>query len=152
MKTLLICLCLSTFNFFHGGHIAEYYYQLEGQELSLKFIIEKEELLSFELPDDCDIRAMTALCTSQYLNKLSFIQINGKRVVMELQNSYTEGDHLVIHLSGRINTNTVEEIKIQNKCFYECDPDFRNRIIVNIAHFQKSYLLNPKRNTIKLSI
>ena len=80
MNYLILSLYAWTTLTFHVGHVAEYYYQLDGKHLSLKFVIEKEELLGFKLGNDCDIQKMTALCTTRYLNKHSSIKINGENI------------------------------------------------------------------------
>ncbi len=148
MKYLIICFWLTSL--FHGGHVAEYYYELEGKQLNLKFIIETEVVAGFEFEGDCNFENMTALCMVQYINQHSSIKINGEKLEMELQNSYTEQDHLIIHLKSELNADSINKINIHNRCFYEFDRDFKNRIILDVGLFQKSYLLNRKRNKIKL--
>jgi hypothetical protein len=150
MKYLLIFLCSFTIPVFHGGHVAEYYIQLDGQNLNLKFMIEKGELMNFEFKEECDIKGMTALCTIQYLNKHSSILINDKKIEFEFQNSYSEGDHLIILMHSKWTGDVIKEIAVQNKCFYEFDHDFKNRIILDVGKFQKSYLLNQKQDKIEL--
>ena len=150
MKYLIVCFYFMTGLIFHGGHIAEYYFHLEGQNLYLKFSIEKEELLNFKFNKNCDIQSMTALCTAQYLSEHSSITINGRKVEMELQKSYTKDDHLIIDLKTFWGADPIIEFSIQNNCFYEFDPDFKNRIIMDVAHLQKSYLMNKKQNKIEL--
>ena len=151
MNYLIFCLSVCFSNtFIHVGHVAEYYYQLDGNHLKLKFVIEKEELMNFNFESDCDIENMTALCTAIYLNEHSAIKINDEKIEMELQNSYTEGDHLVLLLNGKWSGRAIKEITIENKCFYEYDRKFKNRIIMDVAQFQKSYLLNRKRDKIEL--
>jgi hypothetical protein len=150
MSYIFISIFFSVATPFHGGHLAEYYYQLDGKSLKLKFVIEKAELTGFEFEDNCDIRNKTALCAARYLNKQLSIKINGKKIEMELQSSYTERDHFIVRLSSEFNGASINEIVIQNQCFYEFDPDFKNRIILDVGRFQKSYLLNRERDKINL--
>lgn len=151
MKYLIFCLTFGFANFFiHGGHIAEYYYQLDGDQINLKFVIEKADLDHFNFAKDCDIENMTALCTAMYLNEHTTLKINKEKVEMELQNSYTEGDHFFVLLKAKLKGDAIKQISIKNKCFYEFDSHFKNRIILVTAQFQKSYLLNRKRNIIRL--
>ena len=44
----------------------------------------------------------------------------------------------------------IQNISIQNQCFYEFDSDYKNRIILNLDQFQKSYLLTNKKHSIYL--
>lgn len=149
MKYLLIFFYSLGAVAFHGGDVAEYHLQLRGQDLTLRFMIDNEELMDFDFDEDCDIESMTALCTVQYLNKHSFIQINGKIVEFELQNSYTEGHHLIILLHSKFKEDVIEEIVIQNQCFYEQNKRFKNRIIMDVDRFQKSYLLSRDHDKIE---
>ena len=150
MNYLLICFYFFFASPLHIGHVAEYYYQLDGKQLNLKFMIEKEELMSFDL-GDCDVRQMTALCAAQYVNKHAFIKINGKDQKFELQNSFVENGHLVVNLSSVVDDDVIRDVNVVNKCFYEFNRRFKNRIIFDIAQFQNSYLLNRKRSEIKLN-
>ena len=148
MHQLAICLCFLFLA--HGGHVAEYYFVLNGTSLDVKFVIEKEELLSFELSKTCDVKSMTALCTVRYLNDHSSLKINGEAIQLELQSAYTEQDHLIILMNAEIHTSEVKNIAIENNCFYAFNPDFRNRIILDVAQFNKSYLLKRGKNKVFL--
>jgi hypothetical protein len=150
MKYLLIFSFFWASTFFHGGHIAEYHYQLDGENLTLKFMIEKEELMNFKFEQGCDFQNMTALCTAFYLNKHSFLKINNTKVDLELQNAYTERDHFFLLLEAKWEGGTIEELSVENKCFYEFAPGFYNRIVLDVAQFQKSYLLSREKTKIEL--
>ena len=149
MNFLIIFFLISLVNTIHVGHIAEYHYQLDESHLRLKFVIEKEELLSFDF-DNCDLLNMTALCVANYISEHSTISINCKNVEMELQSSYTQDDHFIILLKSEFEISDITEIVIQNDCFYEFNDDFKNRIILDMDQFQKSFLLNQKRNRMQL--
>ena len=150
MNYLIFCLFFWTTVPTHVGHLAEYHYHLNKDHLHLKFLIEKEELMRFKLKNSCDIQKMTALCTAQYLNKHTFIKINGELVEFELERSFTEADHLIIYLKSVASVKTIKEIRIYNNCFYEFDQAFKNRIVVTTRGVRKSFLLNRDRKTIDL--
>ena len=151
MKYLFISLLLWATNpTFHGGHVAEYYYELGGNHLNLMFVIEKADLTHFQLSKDCDIEKMTALCTVKYINANSSIEINGEKIEMELQNSYTVQDHLFIQLKSTTAIDSIKEINIQNNCFYEFDEAYKNRIVLDVAHIRKSFLLDKDRDKLEL--
>ena len=150
MNYLFILISLFAIKPFHAGHIAEYYYKLEDNQISLKFVIEKVELLHYNFEGDCDVESMTALCVVQYLNKRSSIQINNEILEMELHNSYTQGDCFIVNLRGEWSGESVNKIIIQNDCFYEFDTKFKNRMIMDVGPFRKSYLMNQKQPVLKL--
>ncbi len=134
----------------HGSHIAEYYYQLDGEYLNLKFVIEKEVFMDFDFQHHCGLQSMTPPCATQYINEHLSITIDGQKPKMELLSSSIQYNSLVMHLRGVLKTDEICEIIVENRCFYEFDHDFKNRILLDIAQFKKSYLLNKKRNRIEL--
>ena len=75
MKTALLLLCISFSSFFHVGHIAEYQYQLKDNTVYLRFTIEKQELLDFKLSKNCDVKQLTAFCTTKYINQKTLLKI-----------------------------------------------------------------------------
>jgi len=139
------------FSFFHAEHIAEYSYQLIDNHLNLRFVIEKAEVDHFKFNSDCDVKHMTALCLTKYLNKKTQVKVNGKTVEFKLNDSYTEKDHLVINLSAQLTSSSVKELIISNNCFYEFNPKFKNRILLDVGQFQKSYLLTEANAIIHLN-
>lgn len=151
MKALYLFLCIIPFSFFHAEHLAEYNYQLNDDQLNLKFVIEKAEVDNFNFNSECDVKRMTSLCLTKYLNDKSHIKINGKTVEFKLDNSYIEKDHLVINLSANVTSDSINELIIFNNCFYEFNAKFKNRIILDVAQFQKSYLLTKKKDVIRLN-
>ena len=84
MSYLIFCFCLLIFQPVSVEHVAEYIYTLEDHELQLKFLIEKDELMQFGLNKNCDIKKMTAFCTTQYLNKESKIEVSSTTVKSNL--------------------------------------------------------------------
>lgn len=151
MKLIATVLFTMLFSVFHAEHIAEYRYQLIGNQLNLRFVIEKPELDEFNFSSDCDVKQMTALCLTQYINKKSEVQINGETIAFKLNESYTEKDHLIINLSATINCDLIEELVISNRCFYEFNPQFKNRILLDVSQFQKTYLLTKANSKIRLN-
>lgn len=151
MSYLIFCLQLCLANTLHVGHIAEYQYQLHDQDIHLRFVIEKEELMGFELAEDCDVQKMTALCTSLYLKDHAILKINGKKVNFQLQDAVTENDHMIVNFSARLQESTIDQISVENDCFYEFNHKFRNRIIFNFPNYQGSYLLDQNNKSIELN-
>ncbi len=151
MHALLIALYLSFSSIFHVGHVAEYKYQLKGNSIYLKFTIEKQELLNFNLSEKCDVKQLTALCTSKYINKNSLLKINGEALVFELIKSYTQKDHLIIEMKSKLKSTSVQSIRVTNASFYEFNAKFRNRVVLDITPFKKSYLLTKNTHSIHLN-
>ncbi len=139
------------FSFIHADHVAEYSYQLNDGQLNLKFVIEKAEINNFNFNSDCDLKKMTSFCIAKYINEKSHVKINGKIIDFELDNSYTEKYHLVIKLSSKVDSGSIKDLIISNSCFYEFNKKFKNRIILDIDQYQKSYLLTKKKNEIHLN-
>lgn len=148
MKVISFFLFTIAFSFFHPEHIAEYSYQLRDHQLHLKFVIEKNEVDNFNLK--CDIKQMTALCLTKYIHEKSQIKVNGKNVEFALNDSYIEKEYLVINLSTNLTTEVIKELMIHNECFYEFNSKFKNRVLLDVAQFQKSYLLTKKKDSIHL--
>ena len=150
MKFFFIAISCWTFAILHGAHEAEYHYELNGSQVKLKFVIEKKELMNFTKDADCDFQKMTDLCTWKYLSEKATLKINDQKIALELDKSYLEGDQLVVLFSGPWRQEEIKELTIQNDCFYEFDHHFKNRIILEIDRFNKSYLLKKKKNKISL--
>lgn len=150
MSLIILSIHLLLGNLIHVGHMAEYYFTHTGSKVKLKFVIEKNELLDFDLKNDCDLKAITALCTAKYLSANSMVKINGEKISFELESSKTDGDHLIVYMNSTKNVDTIKNISIQNTCFFEINRSFKNRVILDLGLFQKSYLLTKDKNTIDL--
>jgi len=98
------------------------------------------------LRDDCAITGGL-----RYLNEHYYIQINGEEINMELQSANIEDDYFIIFSSAPFYVDTIEELRIQNKCFYEFDDQFKNRIILDANDIEKSFLLNKERDQLNLN-
>jgi len=150
MKALVLILYISVSSFFHVGHLAEYQYQLKDNTIYLKFTIEKQELLDFNLSEDCDVKQLTAFCTSKYINQKTLLKINGAAVLFDFLKSYTDKGHLIIEMKARTHSTSIQNIQVSNTSFYEFNPKFKNRVIVDIAPFKRSYLLTKNTRSIHL--
>ncbi len=150
MKTALLLLCISFSSFFHVGHIAEYQYQLKDNTVYLRFTIEKQELLDFKLSKNCDVKQLTAFCTTKYINQKTLLKINGEALVFDFIKSYTRKDHLIIEMKSKIHSLPIQNIHVNNTSFYEFNTKFRNRVIIDITPFKKSYLLTKNTSSIHL--
>ena len=73
-----------------------------------------------------------------------------KKINFELDHSFIEDGHLVIIFNAPLEIDTVKDISIHNSCFWEFNPKFKNRIVVDIARFQSSYLLEKGKDVIHL--
>lgn len=137
-------------NLLHVGQIAEYYFSLHGDQLQMKFVIEKDELFNFEFEGDCDFQKTTSLCLANYINSNFTVKINDEKINLDLGNSYTDNGHLIVYFMAKLKNVEIQNLSIQNQCFYEFDSDYKNRIILNLDQFQKSYLLTREKYSIYL--
>lgn len=151
MTSIVLCLTLMTTSLLHVGQVAEYYFSLHEDQLQMKFVIEKDELFNFEFDGDCDFQKTTSLCIANYIRSNSTIKINGEKINFDLGDSYTDHGHLIVFFMAKLKNIEIQTISIQNQCFYEFDPNYKNRMILNLAQFQKSYLLSNKKHSIYLS-
>ena len=133
---------------FHVGELAEYYISQEGNMITMKIVLEKDEILNLDFKSDCDVKKTTALCVSNYILKKITVEINNKPFLFELGDSYAEDGHLVLFFTGKIQDENVKSINIRNDCFYEFYEDYRNRILLNIGSFKSSYMLTSEKNSI----
>ena len=150
MISIVLSLILMTTNPLHVGQVAEYYFSLHEGQLQMKFVIEKDELLNFEFEGDCNFQQTTSLCISNYIKTNSTIKINDEKINFDLGNSYTNHGHLIIFFIAKLKNIEIQNLSIQNQCFYEFDSDYKNRIILNLDQFQKSYLLTNEKHSIYL--
>jgi hypothetical protein len=134
----------------HVGGVAEYMYTLEGSTLKLKFEIEKHELMHFNINDGCDMKKMTAFCTSKYIKQNTTTQVNGDTVVFSLDNSRIEHGHFILNMHTDLDSSQIHDLRIQNSCFYEYDSTYNNRVILDVGKFQKSYILKKGKEVIDL--
>ena len=148
MTTLISSIILILAPFFHVGELAEYYISEEGDMITMKIVLEKDEILNLYFKSDCDVKKTTALCVSNYILKKVAVEINNKSLLFELGDSYTKDGHLVLFFTGKFKDKNVKSINIRNDCFYEFYEGYRNRIILNIGSFKSSYMLTSEKNSI----
>tara|TARA_B110000438_G_scaffold195979_1_gene187550 strand:- start:244 stop:672 length:429 start_codon:yes stop_codon:yes gene_type:complete len=137
-------------NLLHVGQVAEYYFSLHENQLQMKFVIEKDELFNFEFEGDCDFKKTTSLCIANYINSNFIIKINDEKINLELGDSYTDNGHLIVYFMAKLKNVEIQNLSIQNQCFYEFDSDYKNRIILDLGQVQKSYLLTKEKYSIYL--
>ena len=150
MTSIFLSLILMTTNLLHVGQVAEYYFSLHKNKLQVKFVIEKDELFNFKFEGDCDLQKTTSICIANYIKSNSTIHINDEKINLELGDSYTDNGHLIVYFMAKLKNVEIQNLSIQNQCFYEFDSDYKNRIILNINKFQKSYLLTKEKYSIYL--
>jgi len=135
---------------FHVGELAEYYITQEGSSLQMKVVLEKADIISLDFKPDCDIHKTTALCISKHISDNLTLAVNNKLLQLELGDSYTEHDHLILFFTGEFLDEKVKSLNIKNNCFYKFYDDYRNRIILDLDGFQSSYMLTAEKNSIYL--
>jgi len=135
---------------FHVGELAEYYISQEGSSIQMKVVLEKGEILSLDFKPDCDVYRTTALCVSKHISDNLTVEVNNKLLLLELGDSYTENDHLILFFTGELLDEKVKSLNIKNNCFYKFYEDYRNRIILDVDRFQSSYMLTAENNYIYL--
>ncbi len=150
MKILGFILSLVYLFAFHAGHTAEYTYSMEDKHINLNFSIDKDEFLMFNLDNNCNTKAMIAFCASRYLLSKSMLMVNGNEVKFELDNSFVQEEHLVVNLRSVDTIGSVDNIEIYNHCFFEVYPNYRNRIILDLEAYQRSYVLTQGKESIFL--
>jgi hypothetical protein len=150
MTTLMVSLVLALTNIMHVGQLAEYYVTKEEKSLSIKVEIEKDEMLNFNFKTNCDVQKMTSLCVANHIRENLILEINNKVILLELGDSYTDNGHLILFLTGELNTEEVNSLNITNNCFYEFHADYRNRVILDLDKIQSSYMLTSKKNSFSI--
>ncbi|UTW61488.1 hypothetical protein KFE98_15935 [bacterium SCSIO 12741] len=150
MKTLVFALSLLVFPFVSQAQMAQYEFQLKGNEIELKFMIHRTELIQFQI-NECDIQAETAECTTLYLGSRSSFSVNGMELDFELNNYHMQGTKLVMYLRAPAPFDEIQDLSITTDAFYEFNPSFRNLYILNIGPFQGSRQLTIDNPSLDLS-
>ena len=150
MTTLIAFIMLTLTTNFHVGELAEYYISQEGSSLQMKVVLEKADILSLDFKPDCDIDKTTALCIYKHISQNITLEVNNKLLQLELGDSYTEHDHLILFFTVELLDEKVKSLNIINNCFYKFYDDYRNRIILDLDGFQSSYMLTAEKNSISL--
>ncbi len=84
-------------------------------------------------------------------DKVSF-PIGGEEAKFQMQGATQADGYYTIQFFARIVANEESEISIQNKCFYEFDSAFENRVIIGQKGEYTSYRLNPNDNCIQIQV
>ena len=150
MTTFIAFIMLTLTTNFHVGELAEYYISQEGSSLQMKVVLEKADIISLDFNPDCDVLKTTALCISNHISENLTLEVNNKLLQLELGDSYTEDDHLILFFTGELLDENVKSLNIKNNCFYKFYDDYRNRIILDLDGFQSSYMLTAEKNSISL--
>ena len=133
----------------HGGHMGVFTYQIEPTSITLEFKIESSALDHFDLKQECDhYETATALCLFQYLNAKSMLHINEDEISFELESARQEEGFFILKMRANGDFYNCGNITLSNKCFWEYDRTFENRIIIQKEGVIKSYLLNYKNTDI----
>ena len=127
MTTVMVSIVLALTNMMHVGQLAEYYVIQEEKSLSIKVVIEKDEMLNFNFNSNCDVKKMTSLCVANHIRKNLILEINNQIIILGLGDSYTDNGHLILFLTGELNNKEVNSLNITNNCFYELVTLFRHQ-------------------------
>ena len=139
--------------FLHSGNVAEYKFDLTREKyITLRFTIDKDELIHFKLNNGCDVKQLTALCTSNYLNDQTEVWINLEKIHFELEDSHSERNHFILNLKSKQTIKEINTFKIIASGFYKFESKFKNRIILEFLSQKKSFLLNNIKNNLFLKI
>ncbi len=133
----------------HVGHMAENKYELIDSTLTWEFRVESAELMNFDFAIGCDSKN-DVQCISKYLNKFSMLEVNGELVEFKLLNAYELNDFLYVFFESEFQAASIEEIRVENQCFWLFDQEFKNRVIIDIGPYTKSYLLDSNKSDIYL--
>lgn len=135
----------------HGGHMATFKYQMDGNQISLEFKIEKSIFEHFDLKNKCEnFQTATALCLTNYINANTGFKINDEKIAFELQGAKKDHDFFVIEMIAAGKFAEYDHLTISNQCFIEFDRKFENRIIILKNNEIKSYRLNRKNTELNI--
>ena len=150
MLLIFIGLLSSFLTSYHGGHSAEYHFSVENDRLLMHFSIDRHELTHYTLDEECDLNAMLAFCTAQYVLRHSSVHVNGTEVKLAFSASKVEKGHLLILFEGSLPDTALQEIKIWNECFLAFEPKFKNRVVVGIGAVDAAYRLDGGRKEVEV--
>ena len=150
MISLILSFTLLFANSFHVGQLAEYFISQKDDVITMKVILENDEMLGLNFKTGCDTKKTTSLCVANYILKNLHLEINEKKSNLIFDEAYTEKGHLILYFTQTVKTQTVKNLKVKNDCFYEYYNNYRNRVILDLGQFQNSYLLTSKKNIISI--
>lgn len=137
---------------FHGGHMSIFNFQIEPDAINLEFRIETEVLDHFDLEKKCDnYQSATAFCLFRYIQENTFVSIDDDLLGFALQSAIRDNDLFIVKMRAKGDFSRSEAILLNMKCFYEFDPDFENRIIIQKDTFKKSYRLSSSDKELEIN-
>ena len=141
-----LILCLSATISFHVGGTAEHYFTQGNNQLELKIVIDKAELEAFDFTSDCAFKETSAFCLANYINECSEVLINGQVIEFQLDKATPSDHHFNLFLTAPKVNPPINSVSIRNTCFTEFNPEYRNRIIMDLGNWNNSYLLTKTEN------
>ena len=136
----------------HGGHSAIFKYQINPNFIELEFQIESIVLDHFDLEKNCESYDIaTAWCIGQYINSKNKIIFNNSKIDFELVSSKRGENYFSVKMIAKGDFSNFQNLTLRNKCFFEFDKKFENRVIIQNSEGVKSYLLNRKNTDIEIS-
>lgn len=150
MKSIVLIASTIISFLFHAGGIAESHFIIDQNQVFLKFEMDRNEFRHYRINIDCSKNTMFNICASKYILSRSNLKINDKNVEFEFESSSIYNDHIIFNFKSIESYNSVNNIQIKNNCFYEINPEFKNRVTININNLQKSFLLTKDKDSISL--
>lgn len=146
----IISCILYFISIFHIGNISISNLSSVDHKIQLDFFIDAKEFQMLSAQETCNTSSMQALCVVNYINKRCVLKINRKLIKFELTSASNLKGHLKVRMTSVEKHSKIESIELENTCFYDVYPSYKNRMVLDFDAFQSSYLLTQKRNTINL--
>lgn len=150
MKAFILLISTYFLTFFHAAGIAEYHYFMENDYVILKFEMDKHELEHYRINKNCQQNKLFDICIQEYLLSKTDLQLNNQKVDFDFVESSTYNDHIIFNFKSKKTYKNINDLQIENTCFYEVNKKFKNRIRIDIKQFQKSFLLTKGKGRIQL--
>jgi hypothetical protein len=147
---LLLCNFIFGVPILHTSHVAEFKYYTDDERIQLMLMIDLEDLDYLKNDNSCNYQQMSTLCTSKYITNNSTLYINNKPIKFNFDESFTKKNHLYIYFNSETKIKQLNSLSIHNSCFYEFNPHFKNRVILNLDTFEGTYLLTKQTTEINL--
>ena len=135
---------------FHIGNVSISNFSRVDQKIQLDFLIEAKEFQMLSTQQTCDTSSMQALCVVNYINDRCILKINSKLIRFELSSASTVNGHLKVRMTSLEKHSKIESFELENTCFYDVYPGYKNRVVLDFEHLQSSYLLTQNNHTINL--
>jgi hypothetical protein len=135
---------------FHIGNISISNLSSVDHKIQFDFFIDAKEFQMLSANETCTTSSMQALCVVNYINNRCVLKINSKLIQFELTSASNVNGHLKVRMTSLEKHSKIESIELENTCFYDVYPSYKNRIVLDFEEYQKSYLLTQKKNTINL--